>query len=563
MIQNKQIITITVCQIRVHMPAILLVCLCILVFLAIVPAQAQADKPQETDMPLGVDDGCSPIRIYDNPREQQVFDEIGFDFLSYHLEPADLAEGISKLDAWARRTGHDYIINSEGGVRARGDESLFRKPGLFFQLPKDLVEFCRSSPRFLGICYDELDHCIMNGAWITILEGKYAPCLYDASGDSLEQAYAGNSHNLSVLMDTQYPGFAENARQRGKTPVICGEYVFPVLNHLLARAGIVPTPKYLKESITPVTAAVALGAAKQYNLPYWTCLDLWCAEYPGHSPQDLWASLLFSYWTGAERAYIENLGGDGTNFLFKGSLYVKAANGIELSPWGEVAKEFRQNYLPTHRRTFSSRDFEPEIIIIHFDDSDWGQEKTSTYITGYLYGAPDLKPDPQTQYWFKIWNVISHGKTPLLALNFNNLSMGKPYRFFFPANNVAVYDHLAADPELYRSARLVFLTGKMISPACMATLEQFVCEQGLTVVTTTHLAPEGMQHDSSSPYTIVSKGKGRWIVTDNVMDEGVVSLVKPYLGKPDELRYVFGNTEVIFAAPHPAEPIKVTTGSLK
>ncbi len=546
----------------IFIPAIRLACLCIPMFWASVPAQAQVDKPPETDMPLGVDDAGSSKPIFDDPREQQVFDEIGFDFLSYHLSRMPLAEEVSKLDAWARQTGHSYIVNNEGGLRERGDESMYTKPGLFFQMPKDLVEFCRNSPYFLGICYDELDHCIMNGAWITILEGKYAPTFYDAQGDTLEQAYIGNKNNLAKLMSVQYPGFAENARQKTKGPVISGEYVFPVLNHLLAEAGIVPAPKYLKESITPITAAAALGAAKQYNLPYWTCLDLWLSVYPGHTPQDLWSSLLFSYWTGAERAYIENIGCDGTDPLYKGSLYVKAADGVELSPWGEVAKEFRRNYLPAQKRAFTSREFEPEIIIVHFEDSDWGQEKTSTYITGYLYGAPNLLPDPQTSYWFKIWHVITHGKTPLNAVNYNDMSIGEPFRFFFPANNVAIYDHLASDPELYRNVRLVFLTGKLISPECMAVLEQMVRDKGVTVVTTTPLAPESIRNAYAPPYTVVESGKGRWIVTDDVMNEEVVSLLKPYLGKPDEMRYVFGNTEVIFTAPHPAEPIKVTTRTL-
>ena len=525
------------------------------------PASAEEAPAASTTpgipMPLGVDDAGSAIPLFNDSREQQVFEDIGFDFLSYHLGRMALASEVAQLDAWARKTGHDYILNNEGGQREQGDAKLYRKPGLFFQFPKDLVEVCRSSPHFLGICYDELDHGIMNGAWITILDNKYAPYFYDASGDTLQQAYESNVHNVGVLMDTQYPGFAANARQPGKRPIVCGEYVFPVLNHLLARGGIVPAPKYLKESMTPVTAAVALGAAKQYGLPYWPCLDLWGSTYPGHSPQELWSSLLFSYWTGAERAYVENLGCDGTNVLYKGSLYVKAAKGVVLSPWGEVVKAFKRDYMPQHPRNVSSREFNPEIVIVRFEDSDWGQEKTGNWISGYLYGVPDLKPDPETRYWFKIWNVISHGTTPLGALNYNTLSLGQPYRFFFPANNVAVYDHLASDPDLYRTARLVFLSGKMVSPECMATLSRLVDQNGLTVVTPPRLAPADMQARAAAPCAVVEQGKGRWILTDDVTHENVVALLKPYLGRPDEMRFTFGTTDVVFTAPHPAEPIRV------
>ena len=562
--RNKPNLFVRGTQIPVLALRIGLSCLLVLPLVAAEQQLAPAGIPrgntptQETDMPLGVDDAGSRIPIYDNPKEEQVFEEIGFDFLSKHIGGSSLSEKVTKLDAWARRTGHDYILNNEGCTRERNDENIYQKPGLFFQLPRDLVEICSSSPYCLGIVYDEVAHCMMNGAWITIRQGTYAPYFYDAAGDTLEQAYAGNMYNLAKLMEKQYPGFAENARRPGKRPVICGEYVFPVLNHLLARAGIVPVPKYLKESVTPVTAAVALGAAKQYNLPYWACIDLWGGQYPGHSPQDLWSSLIFAYWTGAERAYIENLGCDGTNSFYKGSLYVKSAPGVKLSPWGEVAKEFRRNYLPSHPRSVSSRNFGPEIIIVRFPDSDWGQEKTGTWITGHLYGAPNLKPDPQTRYWFKIWNVITHGTTSLIAVNYNNLSMAEPFRFFFPANNVAVYDHLASDPDLYRSARLVFLTGKQISPECMATIERLVCERGLSVVTTTNLAPEDIRYQSCSPYAMVARGKGRWIVTDDVLHQDVVSLLKPYLGQPDEMRFVFGKTEVVFTSPHPAQPISVT-----
>ncbi len=140
-------------------------------------AGALASPAAEVDMPLGVDDAGSGQPIFDSPREQQVFDAIGFDFLSYHLgraaasddgAPRDPRHGrgfvsrreLERLDAWARQMGKGYLINNEGGLRERGDGNLYTKPGLFFQMPAEHVEFCRSSPHFMGIVYDEVGHAI-------------------------------------------------------------------------------------------------------------------------------------------------------------------------------------------------------------------------------------------------------------------------------------------------------------------------------------------------------------------------------------------------------------------
>ena len=53
-------------------------------------------------------------------------------------------------------------------------------------------------------------------------------------------------------------------------------------------------------------------------------------------------------------------------------------------------------------------------------------------------------------------------------------------------------------------------------------------------------------------------GAGRWIVTDDVTLPAVRDLLAPYLGRPDELRYVFGNTEVVFTAPGDGTAVQVT-----
>ena len=174
-------------------------------------------------------------------------------------------------------------------------------------------------------------------------------------------------------------------------------------------------------------------------MQHWTSVDLWGppGEYPGHSPEELRSALLISYWTGAERTYIEN-------FNYQGSLYTDQDGKAKLSAYGQVAREFIREYLPRHPREIRFEQFAPEVIIVRFPDSDWGQENPGPWIRRNLYGASNLVPDEDTRYWLKVWHLISHGTIPLQALNYNT-PLGIPYRVLFPANNVAVYDHRAAN----------------------------------------------------------------------------------------------------------------------
>ena len=490
-------------------------------------------------MLLGVDDAGANKPIFQDTRMAEAFEVIGFDFLMSHLYAGNEMAGMEGLVGWAKQTGHDFILNQENASRPPGDPTFYHKPGLFYQPSAEFLAHAAEGQHLLGVCYDEAEHWVNQGVWITGNQGRFAPHFHDAEGETLAQAYAGNLYNLQMLMRRNYSTFAKPANGKPR-PIVCTEHVFPAMFPVFARAGISPLPKLLKETITPVTTAMALGCVRQYGTQYWPCLDLWGPtsppHFPNHTPAELSDALLFAYWTGAPRTYVEN-------FNYSNSLYRIVDGQVQLSAWGEAVRQFRRDYLPTHPRTICAEDFAPEIIIVRFPDTDWGQIKTGcTRLC--LYGASNLKPDEQTRYWIHIWRVLSHNTIPREGLNWN-AGFKIPYRFFFPANNVAVYDHLASDPKLFATAKLVFLTGKEISPECLRTLTTLV-HQGLTVVTPPHLAPAGLIHGQGEVLKEYPVGRGRWIVTDQVDHEDVVAKLRPYLGRSDQMRFVFGQTEVIF-----------------
>lgn len=510
------------------------------------------DDPPAAEMLFGVDDAGKRHHIYQDPAMREAFEAVGFDFLMHHLHGQASEEDLEQLDTWARSAGAWYVLNQENVRPTPGAGDQYRRPGWFFQPTAPYVQRALQSDHFLGFCYDEAEHWATNGIGITggASVADYRPHFHDAEGESLAEAYEGNLHNLLAMTRTHYRLFASLERRPGGGPVVMTEQVFPILMPLFARAGLVPAPKYMKESVTPVFAAVTLGAVKQYGVPYWACLDLWgiAPAYPGHAPEELRSAMLFAYWTGADAAYVEN-------FNYRDSLYRVVDGRAELNAHGRMAQWFRREYLPNHPRGFTAGELMPEIAIVRFPDSDWGQRQRS-YIRENLYGASNLVPDEQTRYWLGIWHVLSHGTIPPTGLTWH-ADYTIAYRFFFPANNVVVYDHLASDPALYGSVRLVLLAGKFIAPETMRTLETRVAE-GLTVVTPSHLAPEGMPLPPGTDVQVYPRGAGRWIVTDRVTGEAARALLAPYLGRPDELRYRFGDREVVFTAPEDPNRIEVT-----
>jgi len=93
----------------------------------------------------------------------------------------------------------------------------------------------------------------------------------------------------------------------GLDPVV--SCVEPVMFHAIARAGCGVIPKFMGMSYSPVTAAIALGAALQYQTKFWIDLEMWSQgsgnSLPGHSREEFRSNLLLAYWLGVDHIHID------------------------------------------------------------------------------------------------------------------------------------------------------------------------------------------------------------------------------------------------------------------
>lgn len=514
-------------------------------------------------MPLGVCDPGKKQHVYQDPAMRAAIARLGFDFLMHHIYGPPRVEDVEAVARWAESSGRGFFMNQENTDRPAGaaePDGPYRRPGFFFQPPAEWVAACAASPRFMGVCYDEAEHWISNGVWVTAAQrgqsnvderGRVRPHFFDADGCTLTEAYEGNLHNMRALRAACYGPLTLDAHSMNDArPIICTEQVFPVLGSLFARAGISPFPKYLKESVTPAFAAMALGAARQYGTVYGACLDLWAGSdpgWPGHGAARLRSALLYAYWSGCDLAYVENL-----NFQNRTLYEADGRGALTFTPWGEVVRWFVREYVPAHPRpaAISAAAYRPAIAIVRFPDSDWGQTPRAGYISGTLYGAANLLPDERTRHWLKIWHVVSRGAIPATGLTWHAEGYkGLPFRFHIPTDSVALYDHRADDPALYEGTRLVFLSGVCVQPSVLATLDALV-RGGLVVVTPSHLAHAALRpREAREPFTEHRAGDGAWIVSDDVLHPRVRQRLEPLLGDPNVMTLRYAGATVRFGVP--------------
>lgn len=188
---------------------------------------------------------------------------------------------------------------------------------------------------------------------------------------------------------------------------------------------------------------------------------------------------------------------------------------------------FAKKYVPENPRPYTFRDFEPEIAIIRFDDTEWGQgenvycevdvnteegtKKLKLYWKDWLFGAYDLNTSPESEEWIKAWHTITHGMVKKEALSWNsgNYYEGMPHRSFAPVNSPVVFDDNVSG-EYLQTVKLVFLCGLFMSENTLADVSSLVKDNGLVVVTSPRFAPERFtaEYTSGTKNTTIVRGNG-------------------------------------------------------
>lgn len=423
-------------------------------------------------------------------------------------------------------------------------------------IPDQTLAFYGRSRLCQGVVMDEGEHVRQLNWHMYGKKFGIAPWA-KVDGLSLKEAYARTLEGLGKTREV-YKSFGLD------TLVTC---VWPVMLHTIARAQIGVACKVMGLSYAPVSAAIALGAAHQYNTRFWICLEMWsqCSgnALPGHSPEEFRSNLLFAYWMGVDHIYVE---GAGWNSLPAGTQGVpwnlvgyQAEQRYRLTEYGRILRWFCREYIPNHPRDYTFRDVVPEIVIVRFPDTCWGQRYSAW--PDNLYGATNLHSDSATEAWFNIWNLLTYGATGDDGITYCKYRIGKQllprnpdsspvagnikiHSFFSPLNNVVVYDHLVGE-ALLEPAKLIFLTGIEISPNTLKAVANRV-RAGATCVALPHLVQPLSFHERRSPTAIVPSGKGKWVITEDFDGPEVLTQIKPFLGDSREIRYRFGRHEVRF-----------------
>jgi hypothetical protein len=462
-----------------------------------------------------------------SPAQMLSIRDQGVNFIQVHLDAPQLDHGeYAELLAFCKVTGVHVAFNNEHANWAASSpdpagRNRFDAPGGChrWDLEPAALDAAVATGLFEGVVYDEGEHMqLCRNRFANLPDAEHRqPYLVETTGLTLPAAYEA------------FLGAAQQVRtyHRDHGARMLVESVFPALWHPLARAGVTLCPKLLKESIYPAVLALALGAAQQYQAELWFSPDLWLADrFPGHSLQEYAAALRLAHAAGVDNVYTE----------FGSALCRVRGATYELTDYGVALRDFIREYVPAHPRAYDYRDYEPEVAIIRFPDSDWGQ--ASCYYWKTLYGAENLPPTSETGEWLQVISLLTAGKTNPGAVNTNS---GVYPRYdwpgMIPAPPTAVYDHLAG-PEMLRTASTLFLCGIMVSEATLAAVQERVA-QGAVCFAPKRLCPAAVREQAEALPARITAGRGAWIVVPGFRPEdlGPYASLIPAAGTTMRLRF--------------------------
>jgi hypothetical protein len=490
----------------------------------------------------------------------EALDSLGVEFAvwHYHTRNATVQEGAQRMERLVdalRKQNIKGIVNVEEGnfnlnVAGADGVSLIRKSDNthLYQFPDPILKALNAPDVIWGIQYDELEHSQITRNMSISIEhpDKELACLVETTGMNFKEADSAVQQSAAELYQSI---------NRFGIPNVYTEHVWPVLFHNFAKAGLTPVYKQMKEGWSNVWAAAAMGAAIQYDKELWACLDFWHGgKYPGHTPQSMASNFLFAYWAGVDKAYVESMG--------KHTYQLDQQGRVNLLASGLAYRKFAKEYVPQHARNYSFRDYDPEIAIVRFDDTEWGQGEdvyttvrstrsgsvqSRLYWKDFLFGAYNLKTSAESEEWIRAWHSITHGATHKKSLSWNaaNIYQGRAYRCFAPANSPVVFDQ-DVKAELLEHVKLTFLCGLYMNENTLSGVRELV-KNGMVVVTSARFAPETIQKKYKNGTAVFTDGKGKWIVTDDMASNDVKAQIKPFIGGENQISLRFkSNRKVVF-----------------
>lgn len=469
---------------------------------------------------IGVNDQAQLVQ---HPVNLWSLREMGVGLWVADIVPSNTETGVTNdLCAYCKATGTHFAYNlvlpnfAAVSDSTNGKNSYDTPDGCHrWVVDADTLRHAASTGVFEGVMYDEVEHMqLCRNGYSQLPEPNRKPFFVETDGLSLPQAY----DTLKKAVKEQVKRYQQSGSK------MLGESVFPALFHPMAEAGMTLAPKLLKEDIHPVVLAEALGAAIQHNARLWFSPDLWWyAEAPGHSAREYRMAMQCCHLAGVDACYVEC-----TIKLFSqnGSSYNLTQHGREL-------KEHIAKWVPAHPRNYGYRDYQPEVAIVRFPDSDWGQASCAYW--DYLYGAMNLHSSPETREHMQVWSLLTDGVLTGRAVNCNGAALGPlippiTWRFTVPSPAVAVFDHNVGLNHL-KGVGVIFACGIEISEQTMSALQSCV-KSGAVCFISQHLAPQRLRELNGAPSARIPEGKGSWVVMSSFTPE-VMAPYKQILPKND------------------------------
>lgn len=519
---------------------------------------------------LGVDDAGGYHRevLGQDPRETPAYfralEDLGTAFISVHFWPVNNAgqdnstmtrRRLEAIDRAMREHRIQYSLNVELSNWVPRFEitpgvNEFEHPGGIHRwdlrmewLSAVLPPVRLAPPALVAVTYDECEHMILS-------DNRFA----NAPKSTFDRPFLVDTHGMDLT--TSYDRLVKEATRIREEHyqnriALQTEQVWPDLFHIFARAGWIITPKLLKENISSVVLAIAMGAAIQHQdhgTSFWASPDLWNWDrYPGHSPEALRSALLMAYWLGAETIYVENLDNHGWKKRHPeadpdGSLLRWAdADHYELTKHGRVVRDFYKQYVPNHPRTVNWRHYRPRVVIIRLPDGGWGQFGPEARLgepasRNRLLGNREMPLDEPASEWLHVWPVLTHG-----AARPGAISSGNPQvypkgieDFFAPIDSVAVFDHTVTASRL-AEVGCIIVCGHALTPETFKAVADCAAA-GATCVIARRLYAAHQTGDLP----------GNWLIVDDFKDPRIAATLAPFLGPPDVARFRFKDQIVEF-----------------